>query len=221
MSDEIKDKIRPLEKEKKQIKPEEKSVDQATIKMLYKAQADGVETIFDRAENMKPCNIGAQGTCCKLCAQGPCRLPLTKQDIEEKDTRQGLCGATPETIAARNFSRMVAAGSASHSDHGRTVAGVFLAAARRESPDYDIVDSKKVRKLASLLFRSTVSVSAIRCAVARVFNKTPIRMNSSNVMSMPTTRINHTLAYSAANNPSPGCVKLSIQQWPLKATGTF
>ena len=148
MSDEIKDKIRPLEKEKKQIKPEEKSVDQATIKMLYKAQADGVETIFDRAENMKPCNIGAQGTCCKLCAQGPCRLPLTKQDIEGKDTRQGLCGATPETIAARNFSRMVAAGSASHSDHGRTVAGVFLAAARRESPDYDIVDEKKLRAIA-------------------------------------------------------------------------
>jgi len=148
MSDEIKDKIKLMEKEKKQIKPEEKSVDNATIKMLYKAQAEGVATIFDRAENMKPCNIGIQGTCCKLCAQGPCRLPLTKKDLEGKDARQGLCGATPETIAARNFSRMVAAGSASHSDHGRCVAEVFLSAARRESKDYDIVDVKKLRAIA-------------------------------------------------------------------------
>ncbi|MDZ4164088.1 MAG: anaerobic carbon-monoxide dehydrogenase catalytic subunit [Smithellaceae bacterium] len=148
MSDEMKDKIKLMEKEKKQIKPEEKSVDPATVKMLYKAQADGVETIFDRAENMKPCNIGAQGTCCKLCSQGPCRLPLTKKDLEGKDTRQGLCGATPETIAARNFARMVAAGSASHSDHGRSVATLFLAAARRESADYDIVDVKKLRAIA-------------------------------------------------------------------------
>lgn len=148
MSDEIKDKIKLMEKEKKQIIPEEKSVDPATIKMLHKAQADKVETIFDRAENMKPCNIGIQGTCCKLCAQGPCRLPLTKKDLEGKDTRQGLCGATPETIAARNFSRMVAAGSASHSDHGRCVTEVFLSAARRESKDYDIVDVKKLRAIA-------------------------------------------------------------------------
>ncbi|MDI6725324.1 MAG: anaerobic carbon-monoxide dehydrogenase catalytic subunit [Smithellaceae bacterium] len=148
MSDEMKDKIKLMEKEKKQIKPEEKSVDSATVKMLYKAQAEGVETIFDRAENMKPCNIGAQGTCCKLCSQGPCRLPLTKKDLEGKDTRQGLCGATPETVAARNFARMVAAGSASHSDHGRSVATLFLAAARRESADYDIVDEKKLRTIA-------------------------------------------------------------------------
>jgi carbon-monoxide dehydrogenase catalytic subunit len=133
MSDEINDKIKPIEKVKKQIKPEEKSVDKATIKMLYKAQADGVETIFDRAENMKACNIGIQGTCCKLCAQGPCRMPLTKKDMEGKDTRKGLCGATPETVAARNFARMVAAGSASHSDHGRSIAETFLAAARRQS----------------------------------------------------------------------------------------
>jgi carbon-monoxide dehydrogenase catalytic subunit len=59
-----------------------------------------------------------------------------------------LCGATPETVAARNFARMVAAGSASHSDHGRSIAGVFLAAARRESKDFDIVDEKKLRAIA-------------------------------------------------------------------------
>ena len=147
-SEETKGKLQVMEKEKKPIKPEEKSVDSATIQMLYKAQAEGVETIFDRAETMKACNIGIQGTCCKMCAQGPCRLPLTKKDLEGKDMRKGLCGATPETIAARNFARMVAAGSAAHSDHGRGVAEVFLAAARKQTPDYQIKDEVKLRKIA-------------------------------------------------------------------------
>ena len=147
-SEEAKETLKVVEKEKKKIKPEEKSVDPATIPMLYKAQKDGVETIFDRAETMKPCNIGIQGTCCKMCAQGPCRLPLTKKDLEGKDTRMGLCGATPETIAARNFVRMIAAGAAAHSDHGRGVAEVFLSAARKESEDYKIKDEVKLKEIA-------------------------------------------------------------------------
>lgn len=147
-SEEAKETLKVVEKEKKKIKPEDKSVDPATIQMLYKAQKDGVETIFDRAETMKPCNIGIQGTCCKQCAQGPCRLPLTKKDLEGKDTRMGLCGATPETIAARNFARMIAAGAAAHSDHGRGVAEVFLAAARKETEDYKIKDEVKLKQIA-------------------------------------------------------------------------
>ncbi len=148
MAEEVKGKLQVLEKEKKPIKPEEKSIDPATIQLLHKAQAEGIETIFDRAESMKPCNIGLQGTCCKLCAQGPCRLPLTKKELEGKDTRKGLCGATAETIAARNFARMVAAGSASHSDHGREVAKIFLAAARQETKDYQIKDVTKLKAVA-------------------------------------------------------------------------
>jgi carbon-monoxide dehydrogenase catalytic subunit len=141
-------KLKAVEKEKKKIKPEEKSVDPATIQMLYKAQEEGIETIFDRAETMKACNIGLQGTCCKMCAQGPCRLPLTKKDLEGEDTRMGLCGATPETIAARNFARMIAAGAAAHSDHGRGIAEVFLSAARKESDDYKIKDEIKLKEIA-------------------------------------------------------------------------
>jgi carbon-monoxide dehydrogenase catalytic subunit len=78
-----------------------------------------IDTVFDRAVNMKQCNIGTQGTCCKNCGMGPCRLPLPKSGIEGEDTRKGLCGATANTIAARNFIRMIAGGAAAHSDHGR------------------------------------------------------------------------------------------------------
>ncbi len=125
-----------------------KSVDPATIQMLEEAKKKNIETIFDRADKMKACNIGEQGTCCKNCSQGPCRLPLPKKGIEGEDTRMGLCGATPNTIAARNFARMVAAGAAAHSDHGRGVAEVFLAAARGETHDYQIKDTNKLLAIA-------------------------------------------------------------------------
>src|SRR4030043_1840704 len=109
---------------------EKKSIRPATIKMLKKAQADGCETIFDRAEAMKPCPIGAEGSCCKNCAMGPCRLPAPKKKAEgEEKKRVGVCGATIETITARNFVRMIAGGAAAHSDHGRGVAEGFLGGA--------------------------------------------------------------------------------------------
>ncbi|MFH1034617.1 MAG: anaerobic carbon-monoxide dehydrogenase catalytic subunit [Pseudomonadota bacterium] len=136
------------DKAAKKADPKAVSVDPATIQMLQKAQSDGCETIFDRAITMKPCNIGEQGTCCKACSQGPCRLPLTKKQAEGVDDRKGLCGATPETIAARNFARMIAAGSAAHSDHGRGVAEVFLTAARRETNDYQLKDTEKLLEIA-------------------------------------------------------------------------
>ena len=124
------------------------SVDIATQKMIVRSHELGVETIFDRAANMKQCNIGIQGICCKNCAMGPCRLPLPKAGIEGEDTRKGLCGATANTIAARNFARMIAAGAAAHSDHGRTVAEVFHAAANKETKDYKIKDPIKLLAIA-------------------------------------------------------------------------
>jgi len=151
MSDQIKAKVAAAAEESastKKADPKASSVDIATIQTLAKAQRDNVETIFDRAVSMKPCNIGEQGTCCKVCSQGPCRLPLPKKGIEGKDTRKGLCGATPETIAARNFARMVAAGAAAHSDHGRGVAEVFLTAARKGTHDYGIKDEQKLLEIA-------------------------------------------------------------------------
>ena len=127
-------------KEKKVKNAKDLTVDPATVQMIERSREMEIDTIFDRAQTMKACNIGIQGICCKNCAQGPCRLPLPKGGIEGEDTRKGLCGATPETIASRNFARMVAAGAAAHSDHGRGVAEVFLATALGEAPDYDLKD---------------------------------------------------------------------------------
>jgi carbon-monoxide dehydrogenase catalytic subunit len=127
------------------------SIDPATQEMIKRAQELGIDTVFDRAEQMKPCAIGIQGICCKNCSMGPCRLPLPKGGIEGEDTRKGLCGATANTISARNFARMVAAGAAAHSDHGRTVAEVFLSAARKETDAYRIKDVPKLLSVAKVM----------------------------------------------------------------------
>jgi len=130
---------------------ETKSIDNASIKMIEKAASDGVNTAFDRAETKKPCPIGVEGSCCKHCGMGPCRVPPPKgrkETPEEKQKRRGICGATAETIAARNFIRMIAGGAAAHSDHGRGVAEIFLAVAKGEAPGYEIKDEQKLLQLA-------------------------------------------------------------------------
>ncbi len=124
-----------------------KSIDPASLSMLDKAAAEGVSTAFDRASQLTPCPIGADGACCRICSMGPCRVPARK-GMEEDEVRMGVCGANASTIAARNFGRMIAAGSAAHSDHGRAVAETLLHAARGEMPGYEVKDEKKLYQLA-------------------------------------------------------------------------
>jgi carbon-monoxide dehydrogenase catalytic subunit len=142
------EKVEKAEKAKKLADPIAASIDPATQELIVRAQELGIDTVYDRAVQMKPCNIGVQGTCCKNCSMGPCRLPLPKSGIEGADTRKGLCGATANTIAARNFIRMIAGGASAHSDHGRCVAEVFLSAARKESDAYKIKDIDKLLLIA-------------------------------------------------------------------------
>ena len=133
------------------VEKENKSIDQATNEMIEKAASDGCSVVFDRAESMKPCPIGSVGSCCQNCSMGPCRVPLTKGKEETPETkrkRRGVCGATAETIAARYFARMVASGTAAHSDHARKVTETFLAVARGEAPGYQIKDEQKLLQLA-------------------------------------------------------------------------
>ncbi|MBI2328559.1 MAG: anaerobic carbon-monoxide dehydrogenase catalytic subunit [Chloroflexi bacterium] len=127
------------------------SIDQATIEMIEKAAKDGALTVFQRAETTRACPIGAEGSCCSICAMGPCRVmsPRGKEETaEDRRRRVGVCGATPETISARMFLRKIAAGTASHGDHGRTMAKFFLAVAKGEAPGYSIKDEQKLLQLA-------------------------------------------------------------------------
>jgi len=116
---------------------------QATAQMLIKARRDGVETAFDRAIHMKPCPIGADSACCKHCSMGPCRL-----NTKDPYAKVGVCGATIDTIMARNFARMVAAGGAAHTDHGMSMLGLFREVVNGTIKDYEIKNPIKLLQVA-------------------------------------------------------------------------
>ncbi|MGD2105472.1 MAG: carbon monoxide dehydrogenase, partial [Anaerolineae bacterium] len=125
---------------KRQITPEKASRDPAAVELLQLACEIEAETAFARAEASRACNIGGAGLCCKNCSMGPCRLI--------GNTTRGVCGATLDTIVARNFARAVAAGASAHSDHGRDLAYTLLEAARGHAPDYGVKDPDKLMEVA-------------------------------------------------------------------------
>ena len=116
---------------------------EATEQMLNKARRDGVETAFDRAQNMRACPIGADSACCKHCAMGPCRL-----NSRDPYKLVGVCGATIDTVMSRNFARMVAAGTAAHSDHALLLLELFKEVVEGNITDYSIKDPIKLKDVA-------------------------------------------------------------------------
>lgn len=100
-------------------------------------------TVFDRyASQIPECGFGELGICCRNCMQGPCVI----DPFGEKATR-GVCGATADTIVARNFVRSVAGGTSAHVDHARHVLEVLGKAAKDQVP-YTIRDEAKLKALA-------------------------------------------------------------------------
>jgi carbon-monoxide dehydrogenase catalytic subunit len=122
----------------------QKSVDGATLQMLKVAEGQNIETVWDRWEKQQPqCGFGELGVCCKICSMGPCRI-----DPFGGELRRGVCGADADTIVARNLVRMIAGGSAAHSDHGRDVVHTLHLAAEGQG-GYSIKDPLKLRTLAA------------------------------------------------------------------------
>jgi carbon-monoxide dehydrogenase catalytic subunit len=123
-----------------------KSIDNTVNEMLERAKTLGLETIWDRAEEQKPhCGFGERGLCCRVCYMGPCRINPTG-----KKPQKGVCGATAEVIVARNFARMIASGTAAHSDHGREVAKTLIIAATSPDSGYTIRDVRKLKRVAQV-----------------------------------------------------------------------
>ena len=126
---------------KKERPIEEQSIDPAAQQMIIRAQEIGISTAFSRADDLAACNIGGAGMCCKMCGMGPCRLT--------KEGSVGICGATIDTIQARNLARAIAGGASAHSDHGRDMAFTLKAVANGEAQGYRIRDLAKLRHVAS------------------------------------------------------------------------
>jgi carbon-monoxide dehydrogenase catalytic subunit len=113
--------------------------------MLAKAERDQVETVWERHEAQQPqCGYCEMGLSCRICVMGPCRI-----DPFGEGPQRGVCGADADIIVARNLGRMIAAGAASHSDHGRDLVEVLEAVAEGKAPGYGIGDPEKMRRVAA------------------------------------------------------------------------
>ncbi len=145
-------------------KKEMRSADPAAVEMLRIADREGHETLWERYEKQQPqCSYGQLGTCCRICSMGPCRI-----DPFGEGPTHGVCGATADTMVARNLARMAAVGSSSHSDHGRKVAQLLKAVATGKNSDYRISDPDKLYAVAGRLGIKTGGrdLNDIACEVA-------------------------------------------------------
>ena len=118
-----------------------KSIDPTSLQLIKVAEEQELETIWDRQKNQQPqCGFGIAGICCRVCVMGPCRIT--------KKASKGICGATADIIGARNFARMVAAGTAAHSDHARDMVKLLLDMSKGKASDFEIKDEKKLKRIA-------------------------------------------------------------------------
>lgn len=125
----------------------QKSIDGSVNHLLKHRGQQSWQTTWDRSDQQKPrCGFGEQGLCCHNCYMGPCRISPSG-----KGAQKGVCGATGEVIVARNFARMIAAGTSAHVDHGREVAKTLLSAAQQPHSPYSIKDTNKLKKVAGNL----------------------------------------------------------------------
>ncbi len=100
-------------------------------------------TAFDRFKDQEvKCGYGEQGICCRLCSNGPCRIT--------PDAPKGVCGASADSIVARNLLRSVAAGSACYLHVVEATAQRLLSIASGNSP-LKIRSEESLRELAAVL----------------------------------------------------------------------
>lgn len=113
--------------------------------LLAKAERDRVETVWDRHEAQQPqCGYCEMGLSCRICTMGPCRI-----DPFGEGPQRGVCGADADIIVARNLGRMIAAGAAAHSDHGRDLVEILYKVGTGEAQGYTVRSPEKLRTVAA------------------------------------------------------------------------
>lgn len=121
------------------------SITPGVADLVEKAEKEGIKTAWHRYLEQQPqCGFGLLGVCCRNCNMGPCRI-----DPFGNGPTRGVCGATADTIVARNIVRMIAAGVAAHSDHARDILRVFRMVLEGKTKYYRIKDSEKLRYIAT------------------------------------------------------------------------
>ncbi len=147
----------------KELRGARRALDDATEEMIKHAESLGIDTVFSRQAKYDEsffgieksrCYFGSLGTCCRQCVMGPCRiwnedLPMIYR-LSTPQLSKGTCGASVDTIVARNLLMMVARGTASHASHALHVASVLLKTAQNKT-SYKIKEPEKLKSIAAKL----------------------------------------------------------------------
>jgi carbon-monoxide dehydrogenase catalytic subunit len=147
----------------KQMRSARRALDDSTEEMIKHAENLGIETVFYRQAKYDEsflgigksrCYFGTSGVCCRQCVMGPCRiwledLPMIYR-LSAPKLNKGTCGASVDTIVARNLLMMVGRGTAAHASHSRHVASALLKTAQNKT-SYRIKEPEKLISIASKL----------------------------------------------------------------------
>ncbi len=119
------------------------SAHQSVNQMYEKTKEMGLTTSFDRHQAQQPqCTFGMEGVCCQLCSHGPCRIT--------SKAPEGICGATADTIVARNLVRLAVHGVAAYTHHLEELAKTIKATAEGKTP-FSLADEAKLREIAGIV----------------------------------------------------------------------
>ena len=117
--------------------------------LLDKIMVDTGTSSFERLSKQEPsCWFGEWGVCCRMCYMGPCRITSARFN---HGASRGVCGATADTIVARNLLRETVGGASSHSEHAFEIAETLKAVASEGIKGYEIKDRDKLISVANRL----------------------------------------------------------------------
>ncbi|NJD78796.1 MAG: anaerobic carbon-monoxide dehydrogenase catalytic subunit [Candidatus Methanoperedens sp.] len=117
----------------------EKTPDTSSKNLLTVLSEKGIETVFDRFDAQQPqCTFGNDGSCCRRCNMGPCRV---------SDRRKGVCGADVDIVVISNLLRWCAAGAAAHGQRGKELLGILKSTAEGRT-SFKIAGDGRILELA-------------------------------------------------------------------------
>lgn len=124
----------------------------AAAEMIDHLADAGVETVLDRLASQRPqCRFGLEGTCCRMCLWGPCRITARSP--------RGVCGRDLSLVAMTTLLRSVAAGAAAQTMHAREMV-LTLRAINRGEVALSVKGAGRLRELGNALSVSTPWMSA-------------------------------------------------------------
>ncbi|MGB9762786.1 MAG: anaerobic carbon-monoxide dehydrogenase catalytic subunit [Minisyncoccia bacterium] len=137
-------------------------LDEVSVKLIKKEEKDAKTTVLQRLAKQEPqCGFGELGVCCRICYMGPCRIDV----FNTGGPQTGVCGATADTIVARNLLRETVGGASSHVEHAQEIAEILRDVAEGRLSNYKITDKDKLINVARHLGIDTENKDIMQIAL--------------------------------------------------------